>query len=184
VACGKGRNEVWEGDEGVSSTPLPPALHVPIVTHSKGHGEVKSLFDEKAMQTKRKAKTPPKFMLSALDAREKLDYGALIQELGGEYIEVEYYTNACTHLVVGRASRTEKFLGACAAGKWVLHKSYMEACRAERRFIEEEGYEWGVNTKEGGLQPLDSAPRRWRVALAQQRTVVHSYITPRFVLVL
>jgi hypothetical protein len=69
VACGKGRNEVWEGDEGVSSTPLPPALHVPIVTHSKGHGEVKSLFDEKAMQTKRKAKTPPKFMLSALDAR-------------------------------------------------------------------------------------------------------------------
>ena len=38
--------------------------------------------------------------------------------------------------VAGKASRTEKFLGACAAGKWVLHKSYMEACRAERRFIE------------------------------------------------
>ncbi|CAI8009256.1 DNA topoisomerase 2-binding protein 1-A [Geodia barretti] len=117
------------------------------------------------MPSQRKAKTPPKFMLSALDAREKLDYGALIQELGGEYIEVEYYTNACTHLIIGKASRTEKFLGACAAGKWVLHKSYMEACRAERRFIEEEGYEWGVNTKESGLQPLDSAPRRWRVAL-------------------
>ena len=33
-------------------------------------------------------------------------------------------------------SRTEKFLGACAAGKWVLHKSYMEACRAEHRFVE------------------------------------------------
>ena len=39
VAGGKGRKEFWEGDEGVSSTPLPPALHVPIVTHSKGHGE-------------------------------------------------------------------------------------------------------------------------------------------------
>ena len=37
VAGGK---DVWEGDgDGVSSTPLPPALHVPIVTHSKGHRE-------------------------------------------------------------------------------------------------------------------------------------------------
>ena len=40
VAGGKGRKDVWEGDgDGVSSTPLPPALHVPIVTHSKGHRE-------------------------------------------------------------------------------------------------------------------------------------------------
>ena len=110
-----------------------------------------------------------------------MDYGALIQELGGEYIDVEYFTTKCTHLVVGacalctvythghvlvpymymyillaisysslsvgitgfcecvragRASRTEKFLGACAAGKWVLHKSYLEACRAARLFVE------------------------------------------------
>lgn len=38
--------------------------------------------------------------------------------------------------VAGKVSRTEKFLGACAAGKWVLHKSYMESCRAEHRFVE------------------------------------------------
>ena len=36
----------------------------------------------------------------------------------------------------GKASRTEKYLGACAAGKWVLHRSYLEACRAAHRFIE------------------------------------------------
>ena len=30
-----------------------------------------------------------------------MDYGALIQELGGEYIELDYFTIKCTHLVVG-----------------------------------------------------------------------------------
>ena len=33
--------------------------------------------------------------------QEKMDYGALIHELGGEYIELDYYTNHCTHLVTG-----------------------------------------------------------------------------------
>lgn len=65
-----------------------------------------------------------------------MDYGALVQELGGEYIDLDYFTIACTHLVVGKASRTEKYLGACAAGKWVLHKSYLEACRAASSFVE------------------------------------------------
>ena len=38
--------------------------------------------------------------------------------------------------ILGKASRTEKYLGACACGKWVLRKSYMEACRAAGRFVE------------------------------------------------
>ena len=80
-----------------------------------------------------------------------MDYGSLIQELGGEYIDQDYFTTKCTHLVVGKrrgsdttplkriilplgkASRTEKYLGACAAGKWVLHKSYLEECRQAKR---------------------------------------------------
>ena len=33
--------------------------------------------------------------------QEKVDYGALIQELGGEYIDQDYFTTKCTHLVVG-----------------------------------------------------------------------------------
>ena len=31
-----------------------------------------------------------------------MDYGALIQELGGEYIDQDYFTSKCTHLVVGK----------------------------------------------------------------------------------
>ena len=30
-----------------------------------------------------------------------MDYGALIQDLGGEYIDLDYFTTRCTHLVVG-----------------------------------------------------------------------------------
>lgn len=30
-----------------------------------------------------------------------MDYGALIQELGGEYIDLDYFTTSCTHIVVG-----------------------------------------------------------------------------------
>ena len=33
--------------------------------------------------------------------QEKTDYGALIQELHGEYMDVDYFTASCTHLVVG-----------------------------------------------------------------------------------
>lgn len=34
-------------------------------------------------------------------SQEKIDYGALIQELGGEYIDQDYFTPKCSHLVVG-----------------------------------------------------------------------------------
>ena len=38
--------------------------------------------------------------------QEKVDYGALIQELGGEYIDLDYFTTECSHLVVGRSKRS------------------------------------------------------------------------------
>ena len=66
-------------------------------------------------------------------------------------------------LTAGRASRTEKFLGACAAGKWVLHKSYLEACRAAGQFVWEESHEWASGNA------LEAAPHRWRLELAKKR---------------
>ena len=42
-------------------------------------------------------------------------------------------TGLIASVASGKASRTEKYLGACAAGKWVLHKSYLEECRQARR---------------------------------------------------
>ena len=39
--------------------------------------------------------------LELLLLQEKVDYGAMIQELGGEYIDLDYFTTSCTHLVAG-----------------------------------------------------------------------------------
>ena len=35
--------------------------------------------------------------------------------------------------------------------------------------VQEEGHEWGVNA---GENPLELAPRRWRIAITQQRMVL------------
>lgn len=39
-------------------------------------------------------------------------------------------------LFPGIPTRNEKYLAALATGKWVLHKSYLEACRVEKAFVE------------------------------------------------
>ena len=41
-----------------------------------------------------------------------------IERLGGHVINVPHFDPTCTHVVVGRPSRGEKYLAACAAGKW------------------------------------------------------------------
>ena len=47
-------------------------------------------------------------------------------------IPINFMLSSLTEFL-GKASRTEKYLGACAAGKWVLHKSYLEECRQAKR---------------------------------------------------
>lgn len=38
--------------------------------------------------------------------------------------------------LAGVPARNEKFLACVASGKWVLHKSYFEACRQEGKFVQ------------------------------------------------
>lgn len=54
---------------------------------------------------------------------------------GGVVLEKQSFDPSCTHVVVGYPLRNEKYLAAMAAGKWILHRSYLEACRAEGHFI-------------------------------------------------
>lgn len=58
-----------------------------------------------------------------------------------------------------------------AAGKWVLHKSFLEDSRQVGHFVDEEPHEWG--TEVPGEQPnkLAKAAKRWRVKLETQRKV-------------
>ena len=50
-------------------------------------------------------------------------------------IEKQCFDPSCTHIVVGHPLRNEKYLASVAAGKWVLHRSYLEACRTAGRFM-------------------------------------------------
>lgn len=55
---------------------------------------------------------------------------------GGIVLEKQCFDPSCTHIIVGHPLRNEKFLASMAAGKWVLHRSYLEACRAAGCFVQ------------------------------------------------
>ncbi|MBN3278845.1 TOPB1 protein, partial [Polyodon spathula] len=77
--------------------------------------------------------------------------------------------------------RNEKYLASMAAGKWILHRSYLEACRAVGHFIEEEDYEWGCSSILNVLPGINAQQRklavsalRWRKFLQRQRETNNS----------
>ena len=55
---------------------------------------------------------------------------------GGVVLDKQSFDPSCTHIIVGNPLRNEKYLAAMAAGKWILHRSYLEACRAAGHFLQ------------------------------------------------
>lgn len=107
------------------------------------------------------------FQMSSLNPQERIDYCHLIEKLGGLVIEKQCFDPKCTHIVVGHPLRNEKYLASVAAGKWVLHRSYLEACRTAGRFVQEENYEWGSSSILDVLTGITEQQRR--LALAAMR---------------
>ena len=66
--------------------------------------------------------------------------------------------------------RNEKYLAAVACGKWVLHKSFIQASRESGSFVVEEEHEWG---SQSDASEFDSAAKRWRLELAEKRRMNH-----------
>ncbi|KAM3593604.1 uncharacterized protein V6R79_016913 [Siganus canaliculatus] len=112
-------------------------------------------------------KQPPRFQLSSLSPQERIDYSHLIEELGGVVLDKQSFDPSCSHIIVGTPLRNEKYLAAMAAGKWILHRSYLEACRSVGNFIQEEDYEWGSSSILDALPSITSQQRR--LALAAMR---------------
>uniref|UniRef100_A0A452S5G9 DNA topoisomerase 2-binding protein 1 n=1 Tax=Ursus americanus TaxID=9643 RepID=A0A452S5G9_URSAM len=116
------------------------------------------------------------FQLSSLNPQERIDYCHLIEKLGGLVIEKQCFDPNCTHIVVGHPLRNEKYLASVAAGKWVLHRSYLEACRTAGHFVPEEDYEWGSSSILDVLTGINVQQRRlalaamrWRKKLQQRQ---------------
>lgn len=63
-------------------------------------------------------------------------YEQSILELGGDVSTDPKFDNSATHLLCIRLSRNEKMLGSIAAGKWLLHCSYLRDCEHEGRFLD------------------------------------------------
>ncbi|XP_076014395.1 DNA topoisomerase 2-binding protein 1 isoform X2 [Genypterus blacodes] len=123
-------------------------------------------------QPQEEKKKPPRFHLSSLSPQERIDYSQLIEELGGVILDQQIFDPSCSHIIVGTPLRNEKYLAAMAAGKWILHRSYLEACRSVGHFIQEEEYEWGSSSILEALPSVTSqqkrlalAAMRWRKAL-------------------
>ncbi|XP_073445904.1 SMC5-SMC6 complex localization factor protein 1 [Dendrobates tinctorius] len=92
----------------------------------------------------------------------------LLGELPCVFIDSEKFEN-CTHLIAKRPSRSEKWLAACAAGKWVLTKEYVINSAESGRWLDETTFEWGYKMeKDAHYSPqMQSAPKRWREHLTR-----------------
>ncbi|XP_029001547.1 DNA topoisomerase 2-binding protein 1 isoform X2 [Betta splendens] len=142
-------------------TPEAPSIDLPVVPEPQ--------------QEREEEKPPPRFQLSSLTPQERIDYSHLIEELGGVVLDKQSFDPSCSHIIVGTPLRNEKYLAAMAAGKWILHRSYLEACRSVGHFIQEDQYEWGCSSILDALpsittqqRRLASAAMRWRKALQGQ----------------
>ncbi|GFR72792.1 DNA topoisomerase 2-binding protein 1, partial [Elysia marginata] len=95
------------------------------------------LLSEESSDSRAAHKPPvvPVFLISGMSNEERMDYSALVEQLGGRMVEIQHFDPATTHLVVGQPARNEKYLSCIASGKWVLHKSYFEACRKEGKLV-------------------------------------------------
>ena len=58
------------------------------------------------------------FLVTGVPSSQRPSVLKVIQKLGGKFIHSDSWHPDCTHLIVGRPSRTEKCLAACAAGTW------------------------------------------------------------------
>ncbi|XP_015267726.1 PREDICTED: DNA topoisomerase 2-binding protein 1 [Gekko japonicus] len=152
-------------------TPQAPAIAFPLA-----NPPVAPQPKEKVIKTDQKSDDEPekqrRFQLSSLNPQERIDYSHLIEELGGVVLEKQCFDPRCTHTVVGSPLRNEKFLASMAAGKWVLHRSYLEACRTARRFVEEEDYEWGSNSILSVIPGMSIIQKKLAVAAMRWRKVI------------
>lgn len=66
-------------------------------------------------------------MLSGIpDEEEKKRLASQLESLGARVSENQNYDPESTHLICVKPSRNEKTLACIAAGKWILHVSYVD----------------------------------------------------------
>ncbi|XP_030592801.1 SMC5-SMC6 complex localization factor protein 1 isoform X2 [Archocentrus centrarchus] len=107
------------------------------------------------------------FQISGIKVRdEKRVLIQGIQQLGGKYIGGSVYQHACTHLIVPQVLSSEKFLAACAAGKWVVTPDYVLDSVKNGSWLAEGPYEVAIST---GSTAAFYPVKQWREKVASGR---------------
>ncbi|KAK3599824.1 hypothetical protein CHS0354_022391 [Potamilus streckersoni] len=110
------------------------------------------------------------FILSSLEENLRKECARKIHELGGVHFNIKGFKAICTHIICGKLTKSEKYLGGCATGKWVLHPDYILKSYEAKGWLDEENFEWCLET--GGDKFLEdelkAAPRRWRFLLGNK----------------
>ena len=79
------------------------------------------------------------------------------------------YDKSVTHMLATKVSRSEKMLASVAAGKWILHPSYVRDSVKAGHWLEEDKYEWGdarnqfIQDKNSQEWKIAAAARKWRM---------------------
>ncbi|XP_066502923.1 DNA topoisomerase 2-binding protein 1 isoform X2 [Hoplias malabaricus] len=147
-------------------TPEAPSIAFPVTKPAVPPEPQLRISEE---EQEEKEQEPPRFQLSSLSPQERIEYSHLIEELGGIVLEKQCFDPSCSHVIVGTPLRNEKFLAAMAAGKWILNRSYLEACRVEGRFLPEENFEWGNYSILDAVSNISSQQRRLALAALRWR---------------
>ncbi|KAL8604271.1 hypothetical protein ACOMHN_023641 [Nucella lapillus] len=161
-----------------SPTPEAPPLAFPTATvlSKVTSPQPIELLSEESSESHAEPTARPVILTSGMAPQERIEFAEVIERLGGTVLEKPQFDPSCTHVVVVKPSRNEKFLAAVATGRWVLHKSYLIACRQEGKFVREEDHEWGNPAMSHLMQSLDSqtyslvgSAHKWRQRVQAMR---------------
>ncbi|XP_054254261.1 SMC5-SMC6 complex localization factor protein 1 [Indicator indicator] len=107
--------------------------------------------------------------LTGFRKKEKETLLEYLFKLDCVFLDNKQYRN-CSHLIAKKLCKSEKFLAACAAGKWILTKEYIINSAESGRWLDETTYEWGYEIEKDTHHyspQRQSAPKRWREELAR-----------------
>ncbi|XP_028314423.1 SMC5-SMC6 complex localization factor protein 1 isoform X2 [Gouania willdenowi] len=89
-----------------------------------------------------------------------------IKQLGGRYIGGSAYQHAITHLIIPQVLSSEKFLAACAAGKWIVTPEFVLDSVKNGSWLAEEPYEVALSI---GAANTSYPSRQWREEVTSGR---------------
>ena len=78
-----------------------------------------------------------------------------IRSLGGDVSSAEEFDPSCTHVICPIPVRTEKFMCAMAAGKLLIHSTYIDESAQSGYFLPHENFKWNsIASSSKGIEKL------------------------------